>query len=80
MAFRRLALEYVNGYREGGNARLAVYRDADDPVFVANEFKSMIERAPPARMPDLLEYLLEYPMSSLSGSTDSCTGRKRSSG
>jgi hypothetical protein len=69
-AFRRLALEYVNGYREGGNARLAVYRDADDPVFVANEFRSMIERAPSlARMPDLLEYLLNYPSARLESST-----------
>jgi hypothetical protein len=33
-AFRRLALEYVEEYLEGGNARLAVYRDADHPVFV----------------------------------------------
>lgn len=70
-AFRRLALEYVNGYREGGNARLAVYRDRDDPVFVANEFRSMIERAPSlARMPDLLKYLLEYPSAPLTASTD----------
>jgi hypothetical protein len=70
-AFRRLAFEYVNGYREGGNARLAVYRDGDDPVFVANEFRSMIERAPSlTRMPDLLKYLLEYPSSSLTASTD----------
>jgi hypothetical protein len=70
-AFRRLAFEYVNGYREGGNARLAVYRDADDPVFVANEFRSMIERAPSlARMPDLQRYLLQYPSAPLPGSTD----------
>jgi hypothetical protein len=70
-AFRRLAFEYTRGYREGGNARLAVYRDADDPVFVANEFRSMIERAPSlARMPDLLKYLLEYPSSPLTGSTE----------
>jgi hypothetical protein len=71
LAFRRLALEYVNGYREGGNTRLAVYRDGDDPVFVANEFRSMIERAPSlARMPDLLKYLLEYPSAPLATSTD----------
>lgn len=70
-AFRRLAFEYVNGYRDGGNSRLAVYRDADDPVFVAEEFRSMIERAPSlARMPELLKYLLEYPSSSLVDSTD----------
>lgn len=69
--FRRLALEYVTGYREGGNTRLAVYRDADHPVFVANEFRSMIERAPSlARMPDLLTYLLDYPAARLADSSD----------
>jgi hypothetical protein len=70
-AFRRLALEYVNGYREGGNSRLAVYRDAEHPVFVADEFRSMIDRAPSlVRMPDLQNYLLEYPAASLSSSTE----------
>lgn len=68
-AFRRLALEYVNGYREGGNARLAIYRDADAPVFVADEFRSMIERAPSlVGLPDLLKYLLEYPSAPLPAS------------
>jgi hypothetical protein len=70
-AFRRLAFEYVTRYRDGGNARLAVYRDSDAPVFVADEFRSMIDRAPSlVRMPDLQQYLLEYPSAPLSGSTD----------
>ncbi len=69
--FRRFAYEYVVGYREGGNARLAVYRDADRPTFVANEFRSMIERLPAlAALPDLQRYLLDYPAASLPGSTD----------
>jgi hypothetical protein len=69
--FRQLAFEYVNGYREGGNARLAVYRDADRPTFVASEFRSMIERLPALEaLPDLQRYLLEYPAASLAGSTD----------
>jgi hypothetical protein len=70
--FRRMALEYVEGYREGGNARLAVYRDSDRPTFVANEFRSMVERLPAfeATLPDLQRYLLEYPAASLDGSTD----------
>lgn len=70
-AFRRLAFEYVSAYRAGGNARLAVYRDAADPVFVSNEFRSMVERAPSlVQMPDLLTYLLEYPSATLADSTD----------
>ncbi|MGE5813931.1 MAG: hypothetical protein ACM36C_05555 [Acidobacteriota bacterium] len=70
--FRRLALQYVNGYREGGNARLAVYRDKDRPTFVANEFRSMIERLPRlgTELPDLTRYLLEYPKARLANSTD----------
>jgi len=69
--FHRRALEYVTEYRQGGNERLAVYRDADDPVFVANEFRSMIERAPAlVPMPDLLRFLLEYPFATLERSSD----------
>jgi hypothetical protein len=71
-AFRRLAFEYVNGYREGGNARLAVYRDNARPTFVADEFRSLIERMPALAtgLPDLRCYLLEYPAASLPGSTE----------
>ncbi len=69
---RRIALEYVNGYRQGGNARLAVYRDAERPTFVANEFRSMIERLPALATysPDLRAYLLDYPAASLAESSD----------
>ena len=70
--FRRLALQYVTGYRAGGNARLGVHRDKDRPTFVANEFRSMIERLPRlgAELPDLTRYLLEYPKAPLANSTD----------
>jgi len=70
--FRRMALEYVVGYREGGNARLAVYRDSDRPTFVANELRSMVERLPmfETALPDLQRYLLDYPAVSLDGATD----------
>jgi hypothetical protein len=70
--FRRLALQYVNGYREGGNARLGVHRDRERPTFVANEFRSMIDRLPrlAAALPDLTRYLLEYPKATLANSTD----------
>lgn len=69
--FRRVVLDYVNGYREGGNERLPVYRDTDRPTFVAAEFRSMIENLPPlTALPDLRRYLLEYPAATLPGSTD----------
>jgi hypothetical protein len=70
--FRRLALDYVNGYREGGNAKLGVHRDKDRPTFVATEFRSMIDRLPrlTAQLPDLTRFLLEYPKATLPNSTD----------
>lgn len=69
---RRLALDYVNGYRQGGNAKLAVYRDKERPTLVAEEFRSMIERLPVlgADMPDLKAYLLGYPEATLSNASD----------
>ena len=69
---RRLALEYVTGYLDGGNEKLAVYRDKDRPTFVANEFRSMIEDLPPLdqHLPDMKRYLLEYPRVTLPDSTD----------
>jgi hypothetical protein len=65
-----LALEYVKGYLEGGNAKLAVYRDSERPTFVANEFASMIDRLPSmsAFLPDLKRYLLDFPKATLPGS------------
>jgi hypothetical protein len=69
--FRQVALEYVNAYREGGNARLAVYRDAARPTFVAKEFESLVNRMPELTtyLTDLRRYLLEYPKYSLPAAT-----------
>ena len=62
-SIRKLALEYVNGYLEGGNSRLAQYRDADRPTFVAQEFAAMVNRMPSLTnyLTDLKAYLLDYP-------------------
>ena len=70
--FRRLAFQYVKGYREGGNARLGIHRDQEHPTFVANEFRLMIDRLPrlAAELPELRRYLLEYPNATLTNSTD----------
>ena len=38
LVLRKLALEYVNAYREGGNARLAGISGPAGPTFVAKEF------------------------------------------
>lgn len=60
---RALALDYVNAYREGGNSRLAVYRDGNNPTFVANEFRELVSGMPELveYLPDMRQYLLEYP-------------------
>ena len=64
---KRLALDYVTGYVEAGNARLAAYRDSSRPTFVGEEFRSMIERLPAMTefLPAMKTYLLEFPKASL---------------
>ena len=79
---RRLALEYVTGYVQGGDERLAVYRDKARPTFVAREFREMIDATPEltAYMPVMRRYLLEFPKTTIHGHPlRSSTGRKRSS-
>ena len=68
---RELSLQYANGYLEGGNARLAVYRDSSRPTFVANEFRALIDRMPELTtyMPDIRRYLLDYPKYALANAT-----------
>lgn len=68
---QRLAFEYVTGYLEGGNERLAVYRDSSRPTFVAQEFRAMTDQMPllTAYMPNLRRYLLEYPRLSVPEAT-----------
>ena len=62
-AVRKMAFDYVNGYLEGGNSRLAAYRDRKRPTFVEPEFAEMVGRMPELMdyLPDLKKYLLEYP-------------------
>jgi hypothetical protein len=68
---QRLAFEYVTGYLDGGNERLAVYRDSARPTFVSEEFRSMIDQMPELTtyMPNVRQYLLDFPGVSLPGST-----------
>lgn len=64
---QRLAFDYATGYLEGGNERLAVYRDGSRPTFVAEEFREMVDQMPEltSYMPNLRRYLLEYPKESV---------------
>ena len=60
---RRLALQSLLEYKKGGNAALGAYRDKKHPAAVAETFTSLITRlsALPVYLPELNEYLLEYP-------------------
>jgi hypothetical protein len=68
---QQIAFEYVASYLEGGNERLAVYRDNSRPTFVAGEFRSMVDQMPELTtyMPNMRRYLLDYPKATLPDST-----------
>jgi len=60
---QRLALQALLEYMQGGNTALGAYRDKKHPAAVAETFASLIGRfeALPVYLPELNEYLLEYP-------------------
>jgi hypothetical protein len=60
---RKMPLDALERYRQGGNAALGTYRDKDHPAQVAETFQSLLSRskALPVYMPELQSYLLDYP-------------------
>jgi len=60
---QRLALQALMEYMQGGNTALGAYRDKKHPAAVAETFASLVGRfeALPVYLPELSEYLLEYP-------------------
>ena len=66
---RQLAFNLVTAYHDGGNERLAVYRDNQAPTFVAREIELLIAGMPDLGefLPDLRDYLLKYPKVTLPG-------------
>ena len=60
---QRMALQALLNYRQGGNRALGAYRDKNHPAAVAETFSSLIAgwEALPVYLPDLNQYLLEYP-------------------
>jgi hypothetical protein len=60
---RKMALQALLNYMNGGNTALGVYRDKNHPAAVAETFDALITRlsALPVYLPELNEYLLEYP-------------------
>ncbi len=68
---RRFALDYVTGYLQGGNSRLAVYRDSARPRFVARELQAMVNNMPSLTTywPNIRRYLTGFPNVVLPDST-----------
>lgn len=60
---RQMALRALLNYMNGGNVALGVYRDKNHPAAVAETFAALLTRlsALPEYLPELNEYLLEYP-------------------
>ena len=60
---QRMALQALLNYMQGGNTALGVYRDKNHPAAVGETFASLIGRSKglPVYLPELQEYLLEYP-------------------
>ncbi len=75
---RQVVHDYVRGYLEGGNDRLAVYRDGSRPTFVAQEFRALTNEMPEltTRMPTLRRYLLDTRARSLPTPRRCSTGRR----
>ena len=60
---KKMALEAVLRYQQGGNTALGTYRDKHHPAVVADTFQSLLSRskALPVYLPELYAYLLDYP-------------------
>jgi len=60
---QKMALEALLDYQRGGNAALGAYRDKNHPSAVAETFASLTDRTKglPVYLPELREYLLNYP-------------------
>jgi hypothetical protein len=58
---REMAFDYVQKYRAGGNAALAVYLDGPQPIDIAKEFADMVNRSSLTLLPEVSAYLLQYP-------------------
>jgi hypothetical protein len=60
---QQMALQALGNYEQGGNSALGTYRDKDHPAVVAETFATLLSRskALPAYLPELHEYLLNYP-------------------
>ena len=66
---QEMALQALQKYMQGGNAALGTYRDKSHPTAVAETFTSLLGQMKPVPvyLPELDDYLLEYPKAPTSG-------------
>jgi hypothetical protein len=66
---QQMALQALLNYQQGGNSALGTYRDKNHPAAVGDTFASLLSRskALPVYLPELREYLLNYPKADSSG-------------
>jgi hypothetical protein len=69
---RRMILDLLHAYIQGGNSALGVYRDKEHPAQVAEQFEIMVGRSAslPDVLPELRTYLLQYPNAPRGNSED----------
>jgi hypothetical protein len=68
---KKMALEALIAYQQGGNAALGTYRDKKDPAQVSEQFRYLLSRSKvlPEKLPAFYSYLLDYPKASLPNSS-----------
>ena len=66
---QQMALQALLNYEQGGNSALGTYRDKKHPAVVAETFAALLNRskALPVYLPELREYLLNYPKADSGG-------------
>jgi hypothetical protein len=68
---KKMALEALAAYQQGGNAALGTYRDKNVPTQISQQFGALLARSTvmPEKFPALNSYLLDYPKATLPDST-----------
>ncbi len=68
---RRMLVDFLEGYRTGGNKALGVLHDKEEPLRVSQQFEQMMEDPDlPVYFPRLFQFLLDYPRSGIPGSEE----------
>ena len=69
---RQFMLEYLQGYLEYGDAALGEYHDKDEPLRIADAFGELLENSAFLfeYVPELYEYLKNFPKSTLENAED----------